>query len=278
MKRNAYLFTASLIAIVFFAGCKKTKSTEDIQPTPINVVQVQNALVVEPTATWCGPCGQYGKPATDKAITGNAKVVPIYAHLQAPASDLKSQTGQDFAVIYGAANANGTQYSIPQIAVGDHITGAYQSTDYTAGILTGWINEITAQTSKANTKIEATVEGGMLKVKTNTKFFEDGANGSTYKITVVLTEDNISNKQNYSSTGYKMITHNHVTRATLTASTFGDDILASGVPANGQIIAKDFSIALNSAWKTTDLNVIAIIWKMDGTTRHFVNADQLQID
>lgn len=278
MKRNAYLFSATVLALVLFAGCKKSKTTEETQPSQLNVVQVQNALVCEPTATWCGPCGQYGKPATDKAITGNDKVVAIYAHLQAPASDLKSQTGQDFAVIYGAANADGSQYSIPKIAVGDHVTGAYTSTDYTAGILTGWINDLTAQVSKANTKIDATVEGGVLKVKTNTKFFADGASGSNYKLTVVITEDNIPNRQYYSSSGYQNITHNHVTRATLTASTFGDDLLASGVPTNGQIIAKDFSMTLNSNWKASDLSVIAIVWKMDGTTRTFVNVDKLDLN
>jgi len=277
MKKITCLASVVLMTVILFSGCKKKEET----PAPAaetNVVQVQNSLVVEPTATWCGPCGEYGKPATDKAITGNSKVVAIYAHLKAPASDFPSQTGQDLAVIFGAANATGTSYSIPKIAVGNNVTGAFTDINYTANILTGWINATTAQTSKANTKLDASISGNTLNVKANTKFFENGNSTSTYKIALILTEDNISNRQNYSSTGYKTIIHNHVSRATISNATGGDDLLSSGVPTSGQLITKDYSVALDPTWKKADLTVIAIIWKYDGNVMTFVNVDKLELN
>jgi hypothetical protein len=275
MKRNYLLLFTAVTAVSFFAGCKKEDTKSDGSDT--GVAQVQNVLVVEPTATWCGPCGQSGKPATDRAIAGKNNISAIYAHLKAPASDLGSQTGQDLAVMYGAANATGTSFSIPKIAVGNKITGAYTSVDYTVGILEGWINEFNGQTSVVNTKIEASVNGTELKVKTNTKFFEAGEAGAIYKISVILTEDNIANRQAVGS-AYQNIIHNHVARATISTSTAGDALLSSGVPTSGQMINGDYTYNLNSAWKKSDLVVIAIIWKEVGGKLTFINVDQVELD
>lgn len=278
MKKVLYLCLAITAVSAVFVSCKKEEDPGNNNSNTVNVVQIQNALVVEPTATWCGPCGTYGKPATDLAIQGNANAIAIYAHLKAPASDFASQLGQDLAVMYGAANAAGTSYSIPKIAVGNNVTGAYQDINYTANILKGWINTTTSQVSKANTKIDASISGNVLNVKTNTKFFQKGDDSFTYKIAVYLTEDGISNRQYMSATStYQTITHNHVSRALISASATGDNLLTSGLPTSGQIVAKDFSVNLDAAWNKSNLSVIAVIWKQKGSALTFVNVDKLDL-
>lgn len=274
----------SLMALVvagamLLTNCKKEEKGNSTNNggSSITVTQQQNALVVEPTATWCGPCGTYGKPVTDDVLASNPKAIGIYAHLKAPASDIGSQTGQDLAVMYGAANATGTSYSIPKIAVGNNVTGAYTDLNYTKGIINGHINTITAQTSKANTKIEASISGTTLNVKAHTKFFEAGEAGSTYKISLILVEDKISNRQNHNGTGYTVVEHHNVARATITAATSGDNLLATGVPANGELITKEYSSTLNSNWNKDNLTVIAIIWKQVGTNLTFINVDKLDL-
>ncbi len=276
MKKVSYLVLATITLTSVFTACKKTETPP--AAAGINVVQVQNALVVEPTATWCGPCGTYGKPATDLAIQDNSKAVAIYAHLKAPASDLGSQLGQDLAVMYGAANATGTSYSIPKLAVGNNVTGAYQDINYTAGILKGWINTLTAGVSKVNTKIDASISGNTLNVKTNTKFFAKGDDSFTYKIALYVTEDGISNRQYMSASGsYQTITHNHIARALMSGSATGDNLLASGLPTEGQIVSKDYSLNLDAAWNKSNLTVIAVIWKQKGTALTFVNVDKVDL-
>ena len=274
MKKVSYLVLAAITLTSVFTACKKTETPP--AAAGINVVQVQNAIVVEPTATWCGPCGTYGKPATDLALQDNSKAFGIYAHLKAPASDLGSQLGQDLAVMYGAANATGTSYSIPKIAVGNNVTGAYADINYTANILKGWINTLTSGVSKANTKIDASISGTTLTVKTNTKFFAKGDDSFTYKIALYVTEDGISNRQATSS-GYQNMTHNHVARALMSGSASGDNLLASGLPTAGQIVAKDYTLNLDAAWNKANLSVIAVIWKQKGTALTFVNADKIDL-
>lgn len=276
MKNVSYLFLAAITVTSVFTACKKTETPP--AASEINVVQVQNALVVEPTATWCGPCGTYGKPATDIALQDNAKAFGIYAHLKAPASDFASQLGQDLAVMYGAANATGTSYSIPKIGVGNNVTGAYADINYTANILKGWINNITSGVSKANTKIDASISGNTLTVKTNTKFFANGDDSFTYKIALYLTEDGISNRQYMSATSsYQTIIHNHVSRALISGSATGDNLLASGLPTAGQIVSKDYTLNLDAAWNKSNLSVLAVIWKQKGTALSFVNVDKIDL-
>lgn len=278
MKNVSKLILSTVLVVSAFTSCKKEEDgNNNGGGNQVNVTQVQNALIVEPTATWCGPCGTYGRPATELAIEGNSKAVAIYAHLKAPASDYPSQLGQDLAVIYGAANATGTSYSIPKIAVGNNITGAYTDLNYTANILKGWINTLTAKTSNANTKIEASISGNTLNVKTNTKFFADGQDSFTYKIAIYVTEDNIAGRQYMTASGsYQNITHNHVSRLCLSSTVVGDE-LVSGKPSNGQVISKDFSGSIDAAWKKENLTVIAVIWRQKGNSLVFENVDKIDL-
>lgn len=277
MKNVSKIILSTVLVVSTFTACKKEDTgSNNGGGNQINVTQVQNALVVEPTATWCGPCGTYGRPATELAIEGNNKAVAIYAHLKAPSSDYPSQLGQDLAVIYGAANATGSSYSIPKIAVGNNITGAYTDLNYTANILKGWINTITAKTSNVNTKIEASVSGNTLNVKTNTKFFADGQDSFTYKVAIYVTEDNIAGRQFMSSGSYQNITHNHVSRLCLSSNVAGDDLMA-GKPTSGTVISKEFSGSIDAAWKKENLTVIAVIWRQKGNSLVFENVDKIDL-
>lgn len=280
MKNVSKLLLSTVLVVSAFTSCKKedTSSNNGGGGNPINVIQVQNALVVEPTATWCGPCGTYGRPATEQAIDGNANAVTIYAHLKAPASDYGGQLGQDLAVIYGAANATGSSYSIPKIAVGNNVTGAYTDINYTAGIIKGWINALTAKVSNVNTKIDASVSGNTLTVKTNTKFFADGQDSFTYKVAIYVTEDGIAGRQYMAATGtYQNITHNHVSRLCLSSNVAGDDLMA-GKPANGTIVSKEFTGTLDAGWNKSNLSVIAVIWKQKGNSLSFENVDKIDLN
>lgn len=277
MKNMNFWMVGLVSTALVFGSCKKAEEEAPAPDTSQEVVQSQNSLIVEPTATWCGPCGTYGKPATDGVISGN-NVVGIYAHLKAPASDLGAQVGQDLAVMVGAANASGSSYSIPKIMVGDNVTGAYTSIDYTKNILNGWISTINSAKSKVNSKISVTDNGNTLNITTNTKFFEGGMANNQYKISLIVTEDGISNRQNHNSGGYMTVTHNHVARASA-GLTEGEDLHAlAAIPAAGKIISKNHVITVDPKWKKANLTVIAIIWRYEGTKRYFVNVDKLDLN
>jgi hypothetical protein len=63
----------------------------------------------------------------------------------------------------------------------------------------------------------------------------------------------------------------------MSGSATGDNLLASGLPTEGQIVSKDYSLNLDAAWNKSNLTVIAVIWKQKGTALTFVNVDKVDL-
>src|SRR5688572_13510619 len=70
--------------VMVLAGCKKDK-TEDPGSgggnNQVTVEEKQRSMFLDFTATWCGPCGQWGTPTMKGTISGNEdKVVAVAVH------------------------------------------------------------------------------------------------------------------------------------------------------------------------------------------------------
>lgn len=268
--KKLFLFSAVAFALIL-QSCKDSNTTTTPKPNSIEVKQQQNAVFFDISATWCGPCGTYGIPAFASAIAVNEdKTVAINTHVSS--SDLGTQTGQDIANAYGAT-------SIPTLAVGNEKTGAYTDPNYTKDKLIGFANTIWAKTAMANTKIEATVTGDDLALKTHTKFFSDAETDGKYKLSVWITEDGVNNRQYHSDGTYKNIIHNHVLRSSLTPS-FGMELSAEPIVKN-KLFTNEFTASLAGKDKSK-LTVNTVIWKEytdtnNKTAYKFVNADKIHL-
>lgn len=295
------LFVAVTVA---FSACKKD---DDKEPTgggsgssPVSVDQKQRSMFIDFTATWCGPCGKWGIPTFKQALSANGDDVVGFAVHATP-----NQTS-DLVAYYVRPN-NDTLFVSPLL--GD-ILGGLNGLQLT-GWPTLWLNDakMSSSASAINSKItakaaESPVAGVGVEVtptangftaRVGAKFFQ--ATSGEYYTSVLITEDNITNRQNHSDPGqpaqYQVQTHDHITRGTAINSkedrpnTFGDAAIASGSIESGKYVENSYtftfpnfdfsSLPANTTlnkwtWKPENTNVVVILWKKNGTKYDFVNA------
>lgn len=252
-------FLLLILGLSFIAiSCNKDEESEDPADQPLTPKQEQWGFALNYTATWCGPCGDWGAPKIHELYeVGN--VIAITAH--------SSNDPMYNSSLYGSFNSERpTGGGIPSFWIGDNKTTS--------------VNSMTALLDKtpiAGIAIESTIIESIMTVKTKTKFFEAGS--GKYFLSVLILEDGIdgsSSAGQYTQNGVANPTtykHDFVLRASsISNNSYGEEIVVS--PEIGAIIDKEYEITLNPAW---DQNVyaVAILWNVDLTSSpnyKFVNA------
>lgn len=249
------------LAIAVLSGCKKDNATADIS----NISSTYKSLMVEYTATWCGPCGAYAfDPLEDTYHTNPYNVCGISIH----PSDGVSKGGEA-----GVADLK-TFYSFsgtPQVGINaDKQFGFTTDKAYNKNKIQGKLDGGKTKKALAGIGINKTVSGGTLSIKTKTVFF-DAASGS-YNLAVYVTEDGlVANQTNHTPA---QVTHNNVFRGSANGA-FGQNI-TSGASAN-QMIEGTYSFTLTSDVKNpNNLHVVAVLWKMgaDGKPTEMINCNR----
>jgi thiol-disulfide isomerase/thioredoxin len=233
-----------LAFVLMVSACKKDDEVVDsLAPT-----STQNGFAVEFTATWCGPCGDWGAPLIHKFGEEAPKGAVISCHASGdPMYD---------AALYGSFTADRTTGGgIPSFWVANEKTT--NSSAMTNLIATG--------TAKAGVDYSYEVSGTSMTVKTRTKFFSPDA--GEYYISVLVLEDGINGnstageyKQNGTTNSYPNddFHHSYVLRASSVVGNAYGSLLVSN-PASSAEIDKDFTITLDASWKNT--YPVVIIWK-----------------
>jgi hypothetical protein len=255
MKHIALLILG--LALVF-TSCNKDEESDNPGDQPLTPTQDQWGFALNYTATWCGPCGDWGAPLIHE-LSEMGDVIAITAHAS---GDPMFRSG-----LYTSFSADRpTGGGIPSFWIGDEKTTS--TSDMTA---------LLQQTPIAGIAIESTKNETSITVKTKTEFFEAGT--GKYFLSVLLLEDGIdgsSSAGDYEQNGVADPTnykHDFVLRASsVSNNAYGEEIIVG--PEKGATIEKEYEIALNAAW---DQNVypVAILWHVDlfGSPNYqFVNA------
>jgi hypothetical protein len=238
-----------LLGIFALISCKKTEIIIPDPPAFLNPKQEQWGLVINYTATWCGPCGSSGATAVanagqiDKAvvITNHVSGDPMYN-----------------ATLYNSMTADRkTGGGVPAFWVGDSkVVTSQVVTTLTQQMNNTPIAGIDMKTNHVNNK---------MNVAAQVKFFSQGT--GDYYLSFWLLEtgiDGSSSAGSYAQTGatdpnYK---HKYVLRTMKDNKAYGDKILTS--PAAGTTHDIVFSFDVNALW-TKDLSVAACLWKYDAS-------------
>ena len=238
--------TLILLAFVLVASaCKKDEEDENtLEPTA-----AQRGFAIEYTATWCGPCGNWGAPRMHKyghdaphgaLITVHASGDPMYNQ------SLYASFSQD----------RPTGGGIPSFWVGD----AEGNSDNDMKTL------LASGDADAGIDLSFEKDGNKLTVKTMTKFFSPAS--GDYYLSVLLCEDGIDGsasagayKQNGTSDPeYK---HEYVLRASsVDGNAYGVKI--SSNPSDGSTVEKDYTFTLDPSWK--NVYPVAIVWRKDASS------------
>ena len=309
MKRIYMLAMAGIIAFTI-SSCKKDSDNPDNSnnngnnEVQIEVKKIQRSLFLDFTATWCPPCGKYGHPGFKGALSdknNEDKLVGLAIH--ASNSELPAYFNKPnndtlfFSPVLGELNTSATPVTgYPSLYVNGKKLALNNQVQQSAQ------NEINAVVNKepvAGIGLKVTKKANGVDIKSKVKFFQE-TSGEFY-LTILLSEDGITRRQMVgdvgASTNYydnntiheKILRHVNInTKNTNSPATFGDNAIISGtVPLNKEING-DFTFEMpnfqgvpasinNWVWNPNNTNVVAILWKKNGSKYDFVNTVEVRI-
>lgn len=254
MKRFHFLFLSVLIILV---SCKK-ENNEEPNDNTLSPTKSQWGFALNYTATWCGPCGNWGAPLIhDYADAGN--VVAITAHASGDPMHIP-------ALYSSFENVRTDGGGIPSFWVGD-----YKTTSISV------MEDLLQQTPIAGLAMSSENNGTSMKVNTKTEFFEESS-GDFYLSVFILESgiDGSASAGQYSQNGTANPTdykHDFVLRASAHQNNaYGEMIIQN--PAAGDISSNEFTIDLNESWEN-EVYAVAVLWRKNssGTPAYqFINA------
>lgn len=250
--------TLILLAFVLVASaCKKEEEEEENKLDPTSQMR---GFAINYTATWCGPCGNWGAPR----IHQYAHDAPHGAVITAHASGDPMHVAHLYSSFSSARETGG---GIPSFWVAD-------SKGTSDGDMKSYI--AAHGTAKAGVDMSFEKEGNKMTVKTMTKFFSPTP--GEYYLSVLILENGIDGSTSagaYKQSGvanpdtYK---HDYVLRASsIDLSAHGEMIASS--PSDGKTIEKTYTFTIDPSWKK--VYPVAIIWRKEAGSKpeyKFVNS------
>ncbi len=254
------IFSFLLAGTIAFGVTSCTKDERSLPTTPgggsLVPTNEQRAVVVNISATWCGPCGSWGIPGFYNAI--NIDSTRVFG--------IKSTANDDLDVpVGGPINDLLISGGYPSFAVGiSKQSGTSQTNTAVNTLLAKLPADVTAGVA-----IRKTVSGDKLTVSSAVKFFK--ASTGTYHLALYVTENNVMNTQN-GITG--IYAHKHVLRAEMEDSSWGTPISASTSFTENQTVTGNYEYTIPSNQKAADIKIVAVLYKMTGSTpTEYINAD-----
>lgn len=211
------------------------------------VVKKNNPVVADVSATWCGPCGQYGIPAFE-AISKELGDRIVAVNCQAARSTLATEA----SLALSAAVFKTT--SIPKFFANHNAFGVYTTDEANVSAASQFVNQIEAETVEAAMYGEFSMEAPYnAKAKVWTKFFE--AAEGTYQLGVYLLEDGLIAKQNGGADDQE---HNHVLKGALSDNL--GTVLAKTTFAADEVVEMDFEKSFYTVKDVEKTHVVAILF------------------
>jgi hypothetical protein len=229
----------------------------------VTITEKQNSLMVKFTATWCGPCGEWGGPAFVSAVNSNKSRV-LGISLQVNDNLTTSLNGPMVDQFSSKWQYTGT----PNFAVNNDLIGTNVNQ---ATSIIGTTSQISP---KMGVGLHVTTGAGPNKGKMNINAYIKSYENSpgNYHLAVYFLSREIIASQKVGSTFDPSYVHHHVLLGPATlGGAWGEEIITNG-SQKGQVFRWAKAVAYDSSWKLEDLEIVAVIWKKnpDGTFS-FVN-------
>lgn len=251
-----------VFVVVLSTSCDKDDDNDN-GSSSLTPSQDQWGMAINYTATWCGPCGDWGAPLIND-LNAEGKTVAITAH--AGGDPMTND-------LYGSLLADRTNGGgVPSFWVGDlKVSNSNAISE---------LQNLKSQNAVAGLAIDGKIGSSTAEVDVAVEFFEAGS--GDYFLSVFILEDGIDGsssagqyKQNGTSNSYPNddYRHNYVLRASSVADQAYGELIVTD-PSNGETVNKSYEIALDGQW-TNDLYPVAILWRYESGAApqyHFINA------
>ncbi|MCF8332411.1 MAG: Omp28-related outer membrane protein [Bacteroidales bacterium] len=263
MKKKLQAVLLALALVFVFTSCDKDDDDNN-NDSGLNPKQEQWGFAINYTATWCGPCGDWGAPLIND-LNAEGKTVAITAHASGDPmydSDLYNSFQQD------RPGGGG----IPSFWVGDTKSGSSSAISD--------LQNLKSQTAVAGIDLDFNISGGSASVETAVKFFEQGT--GDYYLSVFVLEDGIDGsssagqyEQSGTSNSYPNddYEHNYVLRASSVNGQAYGELIATD-PASGKTVNNSYDIPVDGQW-TNNVYIAAILWNYESgasPSYKFINA------
>ncbi len=224
--------------------------------------EAQYSLFYKYTATWCGPCGDWGGPAFEAMVDANPGRILAFT-LQASDDFSTARNTEVFDAFEAKWPYSGTpNFQCNNVILGTNVGGAQAE-----------INTRNAVAPDAGVGIHYSIgagtNAGKLNINVYTKFFKD-VSGEYFTGVYILHKEIVKN-QNVDGTYDPNYVHHHVMMDHVTP-VWGDAI-TTGNTAKGTVKHLGYVYPYTDI---PDLNlakmeVVAIVWKKNGTTFDLIN-------
>lgn len=282
MKKNlTYLFVAYLMFA--FAACSGGDDDSIVDPNKpgggggggggssspnAEVIAKNVALMEKVTASWCGPCGQWGWDLHKEIMTS----VGSNGFVMAVHGSSSSKLTNPLAVLLTESYPRGGFPTFRANFKDETKRPATNSVD-PAGTKSNMENAAMTQEAMgahlcANAKIEKTAD--KVTVKATAKFFKDMDATKDYYISAWVSEDNVSEEQN-GRIGKAL--HSNVFRGAASSNLWGVKIDADA--KKDKWFNHTFEINWNAAWNQDNSTIVLVLMSKDsGSDKYeFVNAN-----
>lgn len=246
MKRLFSILLAVLMfsALAISCGDPEPEPEPEPEPTPwddLSPAAKQWGLVINYTAYWCGPCGNWGVPLMKQCVEkGNVVGVVVKAN---------DDPEYNSTLYFGYTSDRATGGGIPAFWMGD-----------TESTSVSTLTTLMSRTATAGVALKHEVKGDSLIVYSVVKTFDTFDPNGEYYLAVVVQEDGLKYTQNgINDPEYK---HNFVARAA-----YGDK--PYGVPVTIKTGQNQFrhAIAINTKWNVANIYAHVVLYKKEGTTK-----------
>lgn len=300
MKKFNLFFAILVVTTAFFAGCKKdeTPATEE----GLVVENKQRSLLAYVTATWCGPCGQYGGPSFKTAVTekgtneiialniqtGNSRLTPYFKRPSSIDNQDSVYISPIFSPLFSSLNIPTTAqggFSIPAFSMNNSYLG---TSNVTSTTMVGNATTYNANAPVVGVVAKKTITGNTISVDVKSKFFKEGS--GDYHWSALVVEKSKIGYQLVGGTPNESYEHKYNVRASMqngemyNQSVFSSSAFASGTVAVGSEFTKTFTLnyvnytAINPGFgliqwnlNPASTNVVVIVWKKNGSKYDYVN-------
>jgi hypothetical protein len=249
--------------IFLFLSCSAI-ALSSIAQTPI---KKSISLVHKITATWCGPCGDWGWTAANSIISGTTDKALYIGLFASPSSsfgntDFYNSTAATLSSQFAAEDG------IPEFGV----NGISSTQNFTTGVESDCISKATtfaATVPTASAASNMSVNGSVVNVNAKVQFW--AATSGEYYLAAYIVEEGAMHIQN--AQGSAPVAHHGVLRTSMTATSAWGEQIANGSITENQTYSKNFTFTVTDPkWDKTKLKIYNVIWKKEGSVYKFVNA------
>jgi thiol-disulfide isomerase/thioredoxin len=219
-------------------------------------------ILFDITATWCGPCGDWGAPLFDTASAQNkGNVISIGVH-PSDSDPFYNTVAEGFATNY----PDFTGY--PTIVYNNEM-------DFGPGGEPAIMSAITAFNSVdplASSIAIAEVSNGQMEITAQTRWF-DNMTGVVHMVVYILEDGQKYPQAPLNNPEY---VHNHVLRGSMNNEPFGEAVL-NGDSWDGKSETRTYTVNLEDSWVENNISIFSVLWKSTPDGWEFINATEGEI-